>query len=89
MNKTEIIFIILIFLMVLVQHEVTHYEIFKSHNCENIGFKINIKGIYTYATCPTNEQDLAQDINEIVGYNIMPFLMFIMILLIIGKDKEE
>jgi len=88
MNKLEIIFIIFIFLMVIVLHEITHYEIYRAHNCKDIGFKIGIKGISIYATCPTDNQDLAQNINEIVGYNIMPFLMLIVMLLFIDKKCQ-
>jgi len=86
MSRTiKIIFVIIIFLGFIALHELTHYEIFKNHGCEDIHFKINKKGIHTIAFCPTDSQDLSNDINEIVGYNIMPFLMSILFILILKE----
>ena len=89
MKFIDLLFVFFIFAIFVVMHEIIHYQINKAHGCENIGFKLRKDGVFTSAICPDNSGDLAHDINEIVGYNIMPILILIFSVLVIGNDKDE
>ncbi len=88
MKLLVILLIVLIFFMTIMAHELTHYEIFRSYNCEDMGFKIDWKGVYATATCPNDDGELAHNINEIVGYNIIPMLMLILTAMIMGVKND-
>ena len=65
------LFIVAIILSYLLFHELTHYAIFKVYDCEIDKYSwYYVKGI-----CPNDDARLPQAINEIIGYNIMPFLV--------------
>jgi len=69
-------------------HEHTHATIFAIHGCENIRFGREKTAFFVTATCPDDSSELAHDINEIVGYNIMPFLGIIVFLLIKIGERD-
>lgn len=71
-------------------HEKVHQEIFKSDGIKSrIGFKGTIVTISEEA-CKTSECELAHNINEIVGYQLMPiFLLLWLGLFIIIEILEE
>lgn len=90
MNKSKILLPILIFLTIIgltfamiYQHELVHKTIFKYY-----GMDSEIKLGWTQATttpigeytCDSN-CELAHSINEVVGYTIMPLLIFIFAIL--------
>ena len=86
------LFILMVFLLTIfvVLHEKAHAEVFKIYDCKNIHYDLKITKLtaYTLADCPNNDSDIAQSINEIVGYTIMPLLLII-ILLISTKHLED
>jgi hypothetical protein len=89
-SKTKIFFsdlmvIVAIFTMLILFHEYTHATIFRSYGCTNIRHGFEPVAFYTTANCPDNSSSLATGINEIVGYNVAPFLG-IMIFLLYKKD---
>lgn len=73
----------------VVLHEHTHYVIFHEFGCTDVGFgagQVNLSGkqflgFYTHADCSNVEDigalNLAHAINEVVGYNVMVALIFI------------
>jgi len=84
MNKTLSFALIIIWFLVawIVLHEITHMEIDRIYGCTNISMSIEWNAVVTHAECPNNNSDLAQSINEVVGYNVMPFLLIILLVLI-------
>jgi hypothetical protein len=65
----------------IVNHEVTHGQIYKYYGCENVSYGINSKGAYTSCLDENRVQSaseiLAHSQNEIVGYNITPIMVLI------------
>lgn len=62
-------------------HEFTHVQIMKYYGCEHIGTGFEDGSVFVIESCPTQEMYdkavLAHSINEIVGYNITPYLILI------------
>jgi hypothetical protein len=79
MNK---IFLNIVFLLLLVTtfiflHELTHKTIYEKYGCTDIEQGYENFRFYTSAICTDKDVTLAQSIAEIVGYNIMPFLVIL------------
>lgn len=78
--------IIVLLLLFFATHEATHYIIFDAFDCEDINFGWSKYSIYTNAnlnSCSYPEYMLlAQSINEVVGYSIIPFMILISFILI-------
>lgn len=66
-------------------HEFTHYTIYEIYDCEDISWGIETRGVYTTANCENENVYFAQSMNEIVGYNIMPMLILIYLVLVLKK----
>jgi hypothetical protein len=62
-------------------HELTHRTIYWEYGCEDIKTSFDIKGWTTTASCPESSVKLAQAENEVVGYNVMPFLIIIALIM--------
>jgi hypothetical protein len=68
-------------------HEITHAMIYGYFDCKDItyGFHPTTLTFFTSADCTgiahEDTMDLAQSINEIVGYSIMPFLVILVSIL--------
>jgi len=81
----NIIFILVLISTYVVLHEGTHGQIFRLNGCD-YKYGINNQGLYTKALEPcemTEEHILAHAINEIVGYNVIIFMIFILWMLFI------
>jgi len=65
----------------VVNHEATHGQIYKYNGCNNVSYGADWKGAYTQCLDDNRIQSateiLAHSQNEIVGYNIMPMLVFL------------
>ena len=72
-------------------HEQTHVVINNEFGCDASVWGVDWKGFYVQAYCPESEiRDLAQSINEVVGYCIFPFLYFICLALFdIGLNGDK
>lgn len=86
-------FMFIMFLIVcifVVFHETTHKAIFEMVGCEVTEVHYGINN-YVRANCPAgnaeHKADILNGINEIVGYNIVPFLILIVAILLI-KEKN-
>ena len=80
-----IIYTILICLAYVVIHEATHYSIFLIYDCENITFGLGDRGIYTKAYCSDDNVKLPTAIHEIIGYNVVPLLIILIVLILKGR----
>lgn len=73
--------IFLIILAVVIMHEAAHYYIFETFGCNDFKVGIRIPYAYIEANCNNltlvelSNLNLANSINEIVGYCILPFLI--------------
>ena len=93
-GKTIMCIFVLISLIAatIYNHEVTHIQIIESYGITE--YKINYQWSkitieHAAAKC-TDSCKLANSINEIIGYNVMPFLMlitFFMFLILIDEKK--
>ena len=72
---------LLFVLLYLYVHEVTHKAIYEIYDCKNVSMNL----LRTKATCPNNDADLPNAINEIIGYNVVP-LLFGIFFYFISKD---
>ena len=67
--------------LMVIMHECVHYVIFKIFQCDNIHFGATWGYFYTAAdmnSCIYPEfMLLAHSINEVVGYTVIPILLFI------------
>ena len=73
---------ILMFLFLGYFHEQVHVAIFRSYGIESrVEYIKNFPDFTTYPKkeCPTEECLLANNINEVVGYQAMPFFILLMI----------
>lgn len=70
---------IILFIGMFAIHEVTHQVINEYYNCEQEPIRISLKGIYvrTYLNTCVESPRLAHSINDIVGYNIVTFMLLI------------
>jgi hypothetical protein len=86
----RIILILVVVASFIAFHELAHAEIFKLHGCENIGFGYTQDGLFsgfsTHGYNCVKDPTLANSINEIIGYCIVPYLILIMVIL---HNKEE
>lgn len=84
------VFLALLIFGLIAMHEITHYQILKYYGVddENIYFFANwqMVGLYYEGECNDSCQ-LAHSINEVVGYNIMPFLVFICFILVVKEVR--
>lgn len=88
MKMSIIWFALVLFSAMLIFHETTHYVIAKEYHCDDITLKANFAtGIYISAYDCNQGVELPQAINEIVGYNIIPMLIII-ILSIVGIKTD-
>ncbi len=84
------LFFSLILLIIFVSlHEMTHATIYRMYDCEDITMGISLKGPYTAANCDNEDVRLPQAINEIVGYTIMPLLLLIIHILILQNESNR
>ncbi len=83
-----LIFVVLVVIGIII-HEETHIRIFKNYHCENISISLERGGIIAQAVCPGHEVHLANSINEILGYLLIPFLSLISTLLIKISYNEK
>lgn len=93
--KTEVIRLLLIALLITIiggyivwQHEITHSEINKLYGCSINEIHFDFPYPYTLGGNCTGNYDnliLVHSINEIIGYNIMPALVFLFLILLM-KD---
>ena len=72
-------------------HEHTHYTIFRLYECEDIevgmdGFTPYTKADLTTCALPQDVMQL-QILNEIIGYTVVPLLLFITMLLYYILDR--
>ena len=75
--KNENIFLIIFLLVLLITslaHEFVHQAIFESYN---INGKVSLFYFQPEENCPTEECTLANNINEVVGYNLVPLFILI------------
>ena len=85
-NKAWIVFGfgMLLLAVTIVFHETTHGVIAYEYGCTNIHYTMGWSGFYTNYDC-LPEQALevrqAQAYNEIVGYNIVPLLTLVLVML--------
>lgn len=80
----------ILFFSLVIIHEDIHSRIFVSYDCTNIHTSLRWSGAYTGASCPNNDSNLAQSINEIVGYTAIPmFTILIFILLNKNFDGDD
>ena len=80
MNKEtilNIIFIAFLLLSYITIHEYTHYSIYQIYGCEDIEYGF----LHVSAICEDTNVRLAQSINEVVGYCIIPLLILIFYML--------
>lgn len=92
MNKTlnSIIFIILCMIGYIWLHELTHATIYEYYDCYDIEYHLEL-GWYpasVSAYCYDEDHKLAQSINEIIGYNVMPFLIILIYILYYHHLKD-
>lgn len=72
-------------------HEYLHYTIFRIYECENIIF--GMKGFTPYVTADLISCAMPRDVvflqtlNEIIGYSVVPLLVFITMLLYYILDR--
>ena len=69
--------LIILLLVLVTLHELTHYQIFKEYNCTDIVVGVNWNGAYTSADCSNPDVKLPQAINEVVGYTFIPMFMML------------
>ena len=87
--------IIFLYILVigLIIHEHIHWVIFKIFHCENITLTTITEhltmGIGYKAVCTDRNVSIANGINEVVGYTLIPFLAFISTLLIKISEKMD
>ena len=92
MNKRiikEVFFIIILLAVFVYLHEATHYAINLNFGCDKLEFDFDGLGIVSTidpSSCINDDVLLAHSINEIVGYNIMPFLLLIIIIISYQRD---
>lgn len=92
-----IIFTSVIIAINIYTHEMVHNKIFLYLGCDDIEMKFGVINSYTTANCSmiSDESrltvDLANSINEVVGYQLTPFLILIssLLFLIILINNEE
>jgi len=88
--KRILILIALVIVMVAL-HETTHYVIFSYYNCKDIkaGFcGINPCVDADLASCSyLSDMKMLHGLNDIVGYNIMPFLTMILYFVILKHNQ--
>ena len=72
-------------------HEYLHATIFRIYECEDIVFGMNGLTPYTTATLATcaapSDVVFLQTINEVIGYSVVPLLVFIAMLLYYILDR--
>ena len=83
----DIIAVLLIICGFIYIHELTHAEIYRIYDCESI--EIRLFPPHTQAICPDNDSNLAQSVNEVVGYNVMPLLILILFMHMANMNKCE
>lgn len=85
--RTAIIYVIVLVLSMLAMHEITHYIILDYYGIEDkeVVFNFGYVGIRYTGEC-VDDCLLANSINEVVGYNVMPFLILICFIMIIKQE---
>jgi len=88
---TALIFIYLIGIMFITSHEVIHYSIFARHGVES-EMSFDFFPIPRGMVIPTGNYELCNDsckfqhaLNDIVGYNLVMFMSFLLVLNYIRK----
>lgn len=70
--------------VVVMIHEGTHGVIMEYYGCENVTYGVSQVAFYTNCTDDgagwTDSETLAHSVNEVVGYNIAPWLALIVVL---------
>jgi hypothetical protein len=77
-------FALILFSVFVFFHELTHGVIYRSFDCVDISYSVDFSGAYTHALCSGSQEhldmiSLAQSINEVVGYCVMPFVLLILL----------
>jgi uncharacterized membrane protein len=76
----------------MVVHEITHSQINKYYGCKENTFWLDWEGANTKCLSWEDGADfnsllLAQSINEIIGYNVVPaILLLVIVMIVIRKD---
>lgn len=74
----DVLLTIIIIVIYVFCHEVTHYEINMLYNCKINDLHFN----YVLSGDCDGDNRVAHSINEIVGYNVMPALLILIILVL-------
>jgi hypothetical protein len=73
-------------------HELTHGEIYRKYGATNITYGVSPDGLYTQANIADVYDPagllLAQSENEIIGYNVVFWLVIIALLVFMNGNKE-
>jgi hypothetical protein len=89
-NMWRLILRLVILLLVLVTvHELTHYQIFELYNCTDIMMGVNWNGAFTSADCSNPDVKLPQAITEIVGYIFIPMFMMVSAFMFEMMDRKN
>lgn len=85
-NLKFILIVAIIIISYVLLHEATHYFIYDQFGCNNINIKYRSGFAMTTASCNNindaamQNMKLSHSINEIIGYNITPILMLLLII---------
>ncbi len=73
-NMFMIIAIVIFGFLCSLAHEFVHEEIYESYDIDG---EVTIFEFFPEENCPTNECKLANSINDVVLYNLAPFLLLV------------
>ena len=81
MSIKDGLYVLALILLWILCHEYGHYIIFAVHECDDIIMEFNTDHVGIGADLNScifpKETLLAQNINDIIGYSIMPFLLLL------------
>ena len=81
--------LIILLLVLVTLHELTHYQIFKEYDCSDIKIGLDWRGAYTSADCSNPDVKLPQAITEIVGYIFIPMFMMVSAFMFEMMDRKN
>jgi len=92
-RKGRFSMMMLLLVVSIIFHEITHGTMFRYFGCKSVRYGIWLTGPYTKCTddefvC-SEQCILAHSINEIVGYNIIPQMLFIQMILLKRAKKVK
>lgn len=92
-GRVVVVFLVLVLVSVFC-HEFVHYTIFRYYDCEDVELVFRFDGLMSgvgvSGSCESGSDAwLAHSVNEVVTYNFMPLLVFLIVVLVDFKYSVE